>query len=61
MHATKEMVPCPSFITYCLKSEVSMLDPLHSITNQELFKKHPSNPCIPHQRNGHAPVTSIII
>ena len=27
-----------------------LLDPLHSITNQELFEKYPYNPRIPHQK-----------
>ena len=29
-----------------------MLNPLHSIMNQELFEKHPCNPHIPKERNG---------
>ena len=31
-----------------------MFNPLHSILDQELFKKHLCNPCIPKQRNGAA-------
>ena len=29
-----------------------MLNPLHSISDQELFEKHLCNPCIPKERNG---------
>ena len=29
-----------------------MFNPLHSISNQELFEKHLCNPCIPKERNG---------
>ena len=31
-----------------------MFNPLHSITNQQLFEKHPCNPRIPKERNGTA-------
>ena len=46
------MAPCALAINYHLKSEVSitcqlhMLNPFHSITNQELFEKHHCNPRI---------------
>ena len=48
---------CLSYINYCLKIEVSialhsqlyMFNPLHNITNQELFEEHLCNLCIPHQ------------
>ena len=39
-------------IYYALLS--AMFNPLHSILNQELFKKHLYNPCIPIERNGAA-------
>ena len=49
-------------INYHLKSEVSitlaslsaMFNPLHNISNQELFEKHLCNPRIPKERNGTA-------
>ena len=31
-----------------------MFNPLHSISDQELFEKHLCNPCIPKERNGDA-------
>ena len=35
-----------------------MFNPLHSISNQELFKKHPCNPHIPKEMVPHAPATT---
>ena len=63
----------PSYINYCLKSEVSimlhcqlrMFNLLHNITNQELFEECLCNPHIPHLQKKEmapcAPVISIII
>ena len=64
-HTVSEKALRPSYINYRLKSEVSimplsaMLNPLHSISNQKLFKKHLYNPCIPKERNHAAPPNHI--
>ena len=36
-----------------------MFNPLHSVTNQELFEKHLCNPHVPKEIVPHAPVISI--
>ena len=46
MHTERNSAACPSYINYHLKRSIhyallsAMFTPLHSSTNQELFKKH---------------------
>ena len=58
MHTTSEMHRASQL--YQLSSEKwsiyyaslsAMFNPLHSISNQELFEKHLYNPCTPKERN----------
>ena len=58
-YTTFEIVPRPSYTNYRLKSELircsslsAIFNPLHSISNQELFEKHLCNPSILKERNG---------
>ena len=59
MHTKRNGAAYPSYINYCLKSEISiialllaMLNPLNSSTNQELFKKHLCNQNIHYEKYG---------
>ena len=54
-HQKKERALCVSATNYRLKSEVSlsaMFNPLHSITNQQLFEKHLCNQSSHYEKYG---------